>query len=121
MLQRSTIAVLLIGVALALVQVIDIILHVATNQVEPIRITSNVVILVWLAFAAFGKFKQQGFRLLAVGFMGVYLALNITFLAVNGLTNAAQGVGLRVTLLVLIALSVILAVLLTYFWNTRNA
>ena len=117
--QRSNTTILLIGVALALVQVIDIILHVATNQAEPIRIMSNIVILVWLAFAAFGKFKQQGFRLLAVGFMGVYLALNIAFLAVNGLTNTAQGGGLRVTLLVLIVISVALAVLLTTFWERQ--
>ncbi|MBX3084869.1 MAG: hypothetical protein KF716_24755 [Anaerolineae bacterium] len=113
---RSDRTSLFIGLGIALVQIVDIILHVATNQAEPIRITSNLAVLVWLAFLAFGKFKQ-GFRLMTVGFIGVYLALNIAFLAMSGLTNAAQGGGLRVTLLVLIALTVILAALLAYFWE----
>jgi len=105
-----------IGLGIALVQVIDIILHVATNQAEPIRITSNIVVLLWLAFLAFGKFKQ-GLRLMTVGFIGVYLALNIAFLAMNGLTNAEQGGTVRVALIVLILLTVILAALLTYLWE----
>ena len=117
--KHNTTIILLIEVALVLVQVIDIILHAATNQTEPLRITANAAILVWLAFIAFGDFKQ-GVRLLSVGFMAVYLALNIIFLAVNGLTNAAQGGGLRVTLLVLIGLTVILAALLSYFWQRRE-
>jgi hypothetical protein len=117
-LERSNRSTLVTGIGLALVQIVDIIIHVATNQAEPIRITSNIIVLLWLAVLALGSVKTR-FRLVAMGVIGAYLALNLIFLALNGVTNVEQGGGLRITLLVLIFRTVALAALLTYFWE-RN-
>lgn len=86
------------------VQVVDIVLHAATHQLEPIRVASNGLILLWLALLARGSMRTK-FRLTALGAIGLYLALNLIFLAQAGLTNAAQGGGLRVTLFLLVFLT----------------
>lgn len=87
---------------LALLQILDILLHGATNQLEPLRVTSNLIILGWLALISSGRFKTRRAALLAAG---SYLALNLIFLALNGVTNPAQGGELRITLFVLVFLS----------------
>ncbi len=33
------------GIVIALVQLVDILLHAATNQLEPLRVSSNLVIV----------------------------------------------------------------------------
>jgi hypothetical protein len=102
---------LLLSIGIAIIQVVDIIMHVATDQAEPIRITSNVIILLWLALVTFGRVKLN-FRIVAAGAIGLYLLLNVIFLATNGVTNPEQGGALRVTLLILIALTVRLSIML---------
>ncbi|NUM44824.1 MAG: hypothetical protein HUU38_08950 [Anaerolineales bacterium] len=96
---------------LALLQIVDLLLHAATGQLEPLRVTSNLIILLWLVLGAFGKLKTRRAALLATG---SYLALNLLFLALNGVTNPAQGGELRITLFVLVALSTVLAGFLAY-------
>ena len=103
------------GLAIALVQLFDIVIHIATNQVEPIRILSNIIILLWVAGGMMGWLKVR-FRPTAVGAVGAYLLLNLIFLALEGVTNEAQGGGLRVMLFVLIALTVALSAL----WVSRQ-
>lgn len=98
----------LIGAAIALVQVIDIIIHAASDQLEPLRVTSNVVILLWLAAMATGRIKAN-FRPVAIGVVGLYLVLNIIFLALEGVTNPAQGGALRLPLFVLVLLTLVLS------------
>lgn len=54
---------------------------------------------------------------MAIGSMVAYLVLNIIFLMLEGITNAEQGGGLRVTLFVLVLLTATLSTLLTYLYG----
>lgn len=38
-----------LGIGIALVQIFDVIIHAASDQLEPLQVSSNVIILVWLA------------------------------------------------------------------------
>ena len=49
----------LIGTLIAVIQIVDIVIHAATNQLEILRVSSNVIILLWLAGAASGKFNTM--------------------------------------------------------------
>jgi hypothetical protein len=49
----------LIGTLIAVIQIVDIVIHAATNQLEILRVSSNVIILLWLAGAAAGKFNSK--------------------------------------------------------------
>ena len=101
-----------LSIAIALVQVFDIVIHVATDQVEPIRITSNIIIFVWLAMMSSGKFEAQN-RLMALGAIGAYLVLNLIFLALEGVTNSENG-EFRTMLFILLTLTIGLSALMTY-------
>jgi hypothetical protein len=93
---------------IALVQVLDIVIHVASDMIEPIRITSNVVILVWLGIVVSGRLHHIPWRV-ASGFVGVYLLLNAVFVATEGLINPAND-QFRTVLFVLVGVTVALAV-----------
>jgi hypothetical protein len=60
----------LTGLAIAFVQLLDIVLHAATNQLEPLRVSSNLVILLWLAIIAAGQDGMDKPRL-AGGYCGL--------------------------------------------------
>ncbi len=100
-------------IAIALLQLLDIALHAATNQLEPLRVSSNLVILLWLAVTAVGRSGDK-FQWLAWASTGTYLLLNLVFLATEGITNPEQGGALRVALLLFVAITVILAGLFAY-------
>ena len=102
--------------AIALVQIFDVTIHAATDQLEPIRVASNVIILAWLGLVAGGR---GGIRSISSGMVGGYLLLNLLFLAQEGITNPAQGGALRVMLLVLIALTEGLSAWLIYRSTNR--
>ena len=102
-----------LSLALALLQAIDIVLHVATDQAELLRIAANLIMLAWIGLAASGRFSGSP-RLLAVTALVAYLGLNLTFLAQAGVTNPAQGGALRVALFVLVVLTAALASGLIY-------
>ena len=103
----------LTSLSLALVQVFDIVLHIATDQAEPLRIMANLIILVWLGLAATGRFMGSP-RLMAVAALAAYLSLNLIFLAQAGVTNPAQGGALRVALFVFVLLTTALGSGLIY-------
>ncbi|GEM_PF-700984 len=96
---------------IAFVQVFDIVIHVATNQIEPIRIASNVVIFVWLGLVVSGRLDHMVWRV-ASGFVGVYVLLNALFLVEEGLINPTNG-QFRTVLFVLVGVTVALGVWLT--------
>ncbi len=106
----------LLGITIALVQIFDIVIHTATNQLEPLRVISNVVILLWLASVASGRLKAR-FQLTAVVANGAYLVLNLIFLTREGIRNPEQGGELRVLLFVLMFLTVALSVILAYSYE----
>lgn len=103
---------------IALVQVIDILIHVGNDMIEPIRILSNVFILVWLGIVLSGRFNQIPWRV-ASGFVGVYLLLNVVFVATEGFINPANG-QFRTVLFVLVGVTVVLSVWLTCRISNRT-
>ena len=105
------------GIGIAVIQVLDILLHASTNQLEILRVSSNVIILLWLAVVASGRLNTK-FLVTAISAIGLYLILNIIFLAQEGVINVEQGGGLRVTLFLLMFLTITLSAWLTY--TTKN-
>lgn len=108
----------LMALAITIVQLLDIVLHAATDQLEFIRVTSNLVILAWLATLFSSRLKNL--FPISLGAIGTYLLLNAIFLAREGLYNIEQGGGLRVTLLILVSLTVGFSTLLIYRRNTQT-
>lgn len=88
-------------VVITLVNVGDIVLHVAIDQVEPLRIAGNIVVIA----AAIGMLAVHALRTpaVAIGAALVSLALNLVFIITSGI----GGLGA-----VLIALTTILLGLL---------
>ena len=94
------------------IQVLDVMVHVAADQMEPIRITSNLVIIV----GAVGAYLSGRLNVLLSVLSGItYLVLNAVFIAQAGLANPQTG-ALRLPLFVFMAAS--LAVLI---WLSRRA
>ncbi len=101
------------GFALILVQLFDAVIHIATDQLEPTRITANIVIIAWIIAALTGWIKAR-FRNSSLAAIGIYVLLNLIFLAQNGLTNPEQGGALRITLFLLVFFTVVLSALFTF-------
>ena len=76
-----------LGIAIILIQLFDIIIHAATDQLELLRVTSNLIILAWVVILLAGKLGEK-IKAVALGSIGAYLGLNLIFLALEGLTNA---------------------------------
>ena len=102
----------ILGLGIVLLQLFDIFIHAVTDQLEILRVTSNIIVILWLAIAA-GKFNGK-FLQIAMGSVSAYLILNITFLALEGVRNMEHGGELRVTLFLLIFLTTTLSALLIY-------
>lgn len=115
---NTTTMLKILGIGIAVVQVLDIIIHAATNQLEILRVSSNIIVLLWLAMVASGRLNMQ-FLVTAFSTIGLYLLLNLIFLAHEGIINVEQGGGLRVALFLLVLLTSILSGLLTYTYNNR--
>jgi len=101
------------GIGIFITQLLDIVIHAATDQLEPIRVSSNIIIFLWLVIVVSGKLKEKSL-LLAVASIVVYFILNIIFLSIEGVTNAEQGGGLRVALFVLVFVTLTLSSLFAY-------
>jgi len=117
-LNNSTTLLRVFEIAITLLQVFDIAIHAATGQLEFLRVSSNVIILFWLAVLASEWIKAKGV-LAVIGAVGAYLILNLIFLAREGLTNPEQGGGLRVMLLLLVFLTVASSSALAYLQSRR--
>lgn len=106
-------ALKIIGGILILIQLADILLHVATHQLEALRVSANLIILIWLTILTFGKVKAKSLSIAIIS-ITAYLLFNLVFLALNGLTNLQQGGALRVTLFVLVFITVMLSAWFTH-------
>lgn len=102
------------SIVIVLLQVFDIIIHAATNQLELLRVTANSLII-----AAFLAMHNPVMRLKHWRVVGIYLALNLFFLAREGFTNPATGEP-RTALFILVVLTTALSSLLLYR-STRAA
>ena len=110
---NTTVVLKILGGGIVIVQLLDIMIHAVTNQLEPLRVSSNIVVLLWLAIMASARFNTKTL-LMAVLSIVVYSILNIVFLALEGVTNAEQGGELRVALFLLVFITVTLSSLLAY-------
>ena len=79
-----------LSIIIALVQLFDILIHIATNQAEPLRILSNLIILTWLGSLVSDRFLKR-LRPFGFGVIALYLMLNSVFLAQEGIVNSANG------------------------------
>ena len=84
--QRGSLNILIF---IALVQGFDVIVHVVSNQLEPLRILASIILLTVLIASRFMTEKLGSRALLLSG--GTYLMLNVFFLLENGLTNSGSG------------------------------
>ena len=97
---------LIVASVLGLLTVFDIVIHVASDQVEPLRIAGNIVVLV----SAFGFLLVPRVRRIwvAVAAGAWNLILNVIHISVNGI--GALGIALiAVTTVLLIVLAVQIA------------
>ncbi len=103
--QRSFVGVLFI-------QVLDVFIHVTSGQVECLRISASVMLVIgaWMILASPGGAKGVG---IANGF--AFVLLNGVFLSVSGVSNPETG-GFRIPLFVLMSAS-----LLTFAYHVRLA
>jgi uncharacterized protein involved in response to NO len=113
---KSTILLKTLGIAIALLQLFDIAIHAATGQLEFLRVSSNGIILLWLAVSA-SEWRNAKGVLAAISAVGSYFILNLVFLAREGLTNPEQGGGVRVMLLLLVFLTMTSSSVLGYLQN----
>ena len=101
------------GAGIAAIQLVDIIIHAATNQLEIIRVFSNLIILAWLTVLMLNWLKRKWLQI-AILSIGLYMVLNFIFLAREGLTNPEQGGSLRIMLFLLVFFTVTLSAWLSY-------
>lgn len=86
---------------LIFLQFFDAVIHLATDQLEPLRITANGAIILWSTAVWIGSLKDQH-RPTALAALGTYLILNAIFLTQHGLTNPEQGNSPRTLLFLLL-------------------
>ena len=65
-----------------LIQVADTTVHVLANQIEPLRITANIIIIIWLLLPSKNLTKS-----ISLGSISLFAILNIYFLSQFGITN----------------------------------
>jgi hypothetical protein len=102
---------LVITVLVLLVQLLDMAVHVFSNQAEPVRIASNLILAVGVIFAS----RMQGGRsqlVLILSILG-YAVLNLVFLMQSGMVNTTTGAA-RLPLFGFVMVSLILLSLLVY-------
>ena len=95
--------------ALTVIQLIDIAIHAATNQIELLRVSSNAVIFILVILVVIGR--QLAMKTpVYFGAVALYAALNGVFLALYGLTNPEQGDAPRTMLFILVLVTVLLPI-----------
>lgn len=114
-LAQTPLTLKILGVAIAFIQVFDILIHAATNQLEFLRVTSNVIILIWLAVVASGRVGAKSLPIAPLA-IGAYFSFNLIFLALEGLTNEGE---VRGMLFLLVGLTVTLSTWMLYLLGQR--
>ena len=100
-----------LGILVAL-QFLDLIVHVATLQIEPIRITSNAVIITGAVAGVLSIGTKPRLAVVLTG--AVYLILNSIFLVQHGAINPSTD-ALRLPFFVFVAGSLAVA-----YWISRR-
>ncbi|MDM8521016.1 hypothetical protein QUF64_13285 [Anaerolineales bacterium HSG6] len=101
-----------LGTGIAVIQLFDIAIHAASDQLEPMRVVSNLIILAWVFVLISGKLSKK-IKSVALGSIGTYLGLNLIFLALEGLTNPNTGAPRSMLFLLVILTTALSTVLFT--------
>ncbi|MBT3313945.1 MAG: hypothetical protein HN390_04960 [Anaerolineae bacterium] len=102
----------ILGIVIILVQLFDIFIHAASDQLEPLRVISNLIIVAWVVVLLAGKLGEK-IKSASLGSIGTYLGLNLIFLALEGLTNANTGAPRSMLFLLVILTTALSSVLFT--------
>ena len=86
-------------------QIIDITVHVLSDQIEPLRILANALVIIWFIQIYKNKSKNLGYLVTTI-----YLGLNTLFLVLNGLSNNGEP---RIFFWISISLTVLISILIT--------
>lgn len=83
------------------IQIFDIVIHVAVNRAEPLRIASNIVTILWIISQFFDIQKAQE-KMVSYATIIVYLALNIWFIIADNVFSyfTGQELGFMFTLII---------------------
>lgn len=100
-----------IGVLIVVIQIMDIIIHLLTNQLELTRVISNGCVIAWVLLLQFNVHKIV-FNLVTSITLSIYIILNGLFLLENGLVNP-NNQSLRIMLFMFVLSTIILVIILT--------
>lgn len=100
-----------IGVLIVVIQIMDIIIHLLTNQFELTRVISNGCVIAWVLLLQFNVHKIV-FNLVTSITLSIYIILNGLFLLENGLVNP-NNQSLRIMLFMFVLSTIILVIILT--------
>jgi len=104
--QKYGISILIISI-----QILDIIVHFLTNQLETIRVQSNIVIMMWTIFL-FIQTRALSKSIITTISISIYLILNLLFIFQNGIVNSQSG-DFRIALIMFVLLTISLAFIQT--------
>ncbi len=68
--------------SILVIQIVDILIHVLSNQIEPLRIIANLIIIIWVLAIKENKYDWP--------IVSIFLALNAVFLVQNGVLNEGE-------------------------------
>ncbi len=100
-----------IGMLIIVIQIMDIIIHLLTNQFELTRVISNGCVIAWVLLLQFNVHKIV-FNLVTSITLSIYIILNGLFLLENGLVNP-NNQSLRIMLFMFVLSTIILVIILT--------
>ncbi len=100
-----------IGMLIIVIQIMDIIIHLLTNQFELTRVISNGCVIAWVYLLQFNVHKIV-FNLVTSITLSIYIILNGLFLLENGLVNP-NNQSLRIMLFMFVLSTIILVIILT--------
>lgn len=107
-----------ISILIISVQILDIIVHFLTNQLEIIRVQSNIVIMLWTIFL-FIQTRSFSKRVITTISISIYLILNLLFIFQYGIVNSNSG-DLRIALFIFVLLTIGLAFMQTNQFKSRG-
>lgn len=100
-----------IGTIIILIQILDIIIHLLTNQFELTRVISNGCVIAWVLFIQLNVHKII-FNLVTTITLSIYIILNGLFLLENGWVNPTNQ-SLRIMLFMFVLFTILLVLVLT--------
>lgn len=92
-----------ISYLIIVIQIMDMLMHLLTNQFEIIRVQSNIVIIVWIFFL-FIPTHQLIRNAASTMSISIYLILNGVFLFQYGINNSTND-GIRIALFMFVILT----------------